>query len=239
MIREAIDRILSLRPEPCVEVLGGTYATQKLDRIVPPMAQGLKLHTLDSLVTYLAEQIDGVETEGAERFSIHVESPSVVNVLEEIFWNEGTRQRPVFAQYDTKPFPFGEKVSIEDFLVFLQARFANTTDKEKILATLGTIRAEKVTTSLDDGITQTVNRKVGAVLEDKVAIKNPVVLAPRRAFPEIQQVECPFILRLHQRESELPVVSLHEADGGEWQRTAVQRIAQYLADKGVKGVILA
>jgi len=72
-------------------------------------------------------------------------------------------------------------------------------------------------------------RKGGACLE-AAAVPNPVMLAPYRTFPEVEQPASPFVLRLKQGpEGGRPSLALFEADGGKWQLEAVKRVRTYLS----------
>ncbi len=57
-------------------------------------------------------------------------------------------------------------------------------------------------------------------------VPNPVILAPYRTFPEIEQVESKFIFRMQ----EGPNAALYEADGGAWKNEAMRRIKEYLVE---------
>ena len=78
----------------------------------------------------------------------------------------------------------------------------------------------------DDGVTQNVEAKTGAVLKTKATIPNPVRLAPFRTFTEVEQPESAFVLRINQNMQ----VALFEADGGAWRQEAMKDIQAYLIE---------
>ena len=69
---------------------------------------------------------------------------------------------------------------------------------------------------------------------------DPVLLAPFRTFPEIDQVPSQFIFRM--RENRGVEMALFEADGGAWEMETIQRIKIYLESQikehGIENVTL-
>lgn len=84
----------------------------------------------------------------------------------------------------------------------------------------------KVTT-LDNGVTQTVEARKGVALMGNVQVKPRVTLKPFRTFLEVEQPESEFILRLNDSGE----INLIGADGGAWKLEAVRNIAAYFEGK--------
>ncbi|KHO31340.1 hypothetical protein OR63_10900, partial [Clostridium tetani] len=79
----------------------------------------------------------------------------------------------------------------------------------------------------DDGVSQAATIKTGVASVNEVKVPNPVVLAPFRTFPEIEQPESKFIFRMQSG----PRAALFEADGGAWRNEAMIKIKAYLEEQ--------
>jgi hypothetical protein len=196
-----------------------------------PVVAPLEVSTLESLVEYLAADIDSLK---GRALLVHVESPTEVSLLTNETGRHRQRDRYVKAEAEATAcdgFNFGHFYSAEEFNIKLQSLFVETEERARILRVVGNIKEEKVKTAADDGITQKVVAKAGVTFVEEVAVPNPVTLAPYRSFPEIGQVESEFVLRVRagRSEGELPTIALFEADGGRWQLEAVKRVKTYLA----------
>lgn len=106
----------------------------------------------------------------------------------------------------------------------LQSAFVENEDRAKLLKVSGNIKEENVKSVGDDGISQSAAIKVGVSSVAEVKIPNPVILAPFRTFPEIEQPESKFIFRMQSG----PQAALYEADGGAWRNVAMESIKEYL-----------
>ena len=81
--------------------------------------------------------------------------------------------------------------------------------------------------SVDNGISQEVSVKTGAVLKEQQTVQPIVHLQPYRTFLEVEQPVSDFLLRLDKEGHP----ALYEADGGAWKVVAKRSIAAYLAEK--------
>jgi hypothetical protein len=229
MIAEAIDRILRLAAPNTLErdgVLWSDKPFQPIKPLIPPMVQ---VETLDGFVDLIEAPIDNVKVED---YLIHVVSPWEVALRKRV-GDQGQRIVPVTAKYDAKlPFQFGQFLLPETFVIGLQAGFVESDDLKYVLEIVSSLRDEKVVISNDDGVSQQVHTRAGISLKETATVKRVVNLAPRRTFTEVVQPTSRFILRLRSgREGELPSCTLFEADGGAWQREAVNSVAAYLSGK--------
>jgi len=113
-------------------------------------------------------------------------------------------------------------------------------ERARLLAVVGNVGAEQISTSTDDGISQTVAVKAGVTLVKKKQIENPFMLRPHRTFAEVQQPASPFILRARQAtENAMPMLALFECDNGVWQIDAIAAIAEWLRLKVGEVPVLA
>jgi hypothetical protein len=129
----------------------------------------------------------------------------------------------------TIPFTFAKFHTQDQFIIGLLSCFAQTPDRDDLAKLAGAAKAEAVTLSHDDGISQEVTVKGGAHLMDKVTAKNIVQLAPYRTFRDIAQPTSDFLFRMQQSGENLPTFALWEADGGKWKLDAIALIAAKLS----------
>lgn len=109
----------------------------------------------------------------------------------------------------------------------LQARVVQSANRDLVLRFVGTMRDEQSNQTADDGFSQRVTVRTGVAQVGDVTIVNPVYLAPRRTFPEIDQPESPYILRLR----EGPQAALFRADDQAWRVEAIASIGAWLRDR--------
>lgn len=108
----------------------------------------------------------------------------------------------------------------------LNACFMETEDRDYVLQLLSSIVKGEQAEVKDNGITQSVKVQTGVQLSAMKTIKPVVKLKPYRTFPEIDQPESDFLLRIKDDE-----VGIFEADGGMWQLEAKMRIKAYLEER--------
>ena len=99
-------------------------------------------------------------------------------------------------------------------------------DKPLILKFTGLVKDEAVKTIGDDGVTQSATIKTGITTVGNAQVPNPVILAPYRTFPEIEQPLSKFIFRM--KNDRGPEAALFEADGKAWRNKAIRDIKEYL-----------
>lgn len=194
-----------------------------------PTAKTLGVSTLGSLRDYLAANRDKVDVNA---IVVHVVSPTSVHVLGPL--DARARVRETFlsaACVDMTDGFLGKFMSLEEFLVGLQVRFADADDRKRVLGLLSNVKHETVKSALDDGVTQIVQARAGVALVSDVAVPNPVLLCAFRTFRDVVQPSSLFVLRVQSgRQGGLPEVGLFEADGGAWRLTAVERVKGWLTD---------
>lgn len=230
MLKEAIEKILSLSEKDLIESDGRTYTPKALKPIKEPLAETLKVGTLSSFVDYIKLNRDELVLEST---LVHIGNPGIVHLISEVSSDWKERDCYIEANRDNYPsvFQFGQYMDVEEFIVQLQSRIVPDTVTAQLLRIAGNMRSEKVQTASDDGITQIVSAKAGVMLAEQIALPNPVHLAPFRTFVEIDQPVSAFIFRVKQgRDGEMPRCALFEADGGAWKLEAVKRIKEYLVE---------
>lgn len=192
-----------------------------------PSAAALGVITLAALAEYVKANRDALPL---DKLVVHVFSPSKVHVLGPLA--DRARVRETFAIATAADYADGflnKFCPLEDFLIGLQVRFAESEGRTNLLRLLSTVKNENVKTALDNGMTQVVEARAGVALVGDVAVPNPVSLCPYRTFREVTQPESLFVLRLQSgKAGGLPEAALFSADGGMWQLTAIQRVRDWL-----------
>ena len=210
-----------------LKIAGRTYVDKNIFPVANPTPEPILTSTLTGLVDYVSKQIDGVDR---KQLFIQVRSPSIVRLVSEIlpdFWN---RAEYLEARYNFGLMNFDSWYDSETFMINLLAQFADKGDKAKFLAFLAKVTDTAESVYDDSGISQGVTTRRSIASKSAELLPNPVMLAPFRTFPEIEQPESPFILRVQKDHDGLSYL-LSEADGGAWRNTAIQSIKKYLQEK--------
>lgn len=151
--------------------------------------------------------------------------------------HEVDKQRSILAEaaFDYEPYPFDGFITAEHFAILLQTRFVMTEKAAGILAIASKLHIEDGVEVADNGIAQrvTVKKGVSAASLATEVVPSMVSLAPYRIFPECDQVETTFLLRLRGDKDNGASVGLFEADGGLWKVHAKRIIKAKLEELGV------
>lgn len=192
-----------------------------------PTAKTLGVATLGAVRDYISANKDALDL---TKLAVHVVSPSTVHVLSPLDARSRTREMFLAATAGDLTDGFLAKyMSLEDFIVGLQVRFADADDRKRILSLLSNVKHETVKTAMDDGVTQVVQARAGVALVSDVAVPNPVLLCGLRAFRDVVQSSSLYVLRVQGgRTGGLPEVALFEADGGAWRLQALERVREWL-----------
>ncbi|MEW6775351.1 MAG: hypothetical protein AB1405_03605 [Bdellovibrionota bacterium] len=229
MIREAVDKIQELVEDknPIVESGGRDYSIRQLHPVVPPTPKPIGLSTLAGVRDLAKKLLDQQEL-----ILVVVESGGEVAIVSQLLddWQQRAEYGRATVENQGAPFPFGQKLDPESFIIAVHSQFADTADKGIILKLAGAITAERVVTAQDDGISQQVGVRQGITMQEKASLPSLVSLKPFRTFREVDQPESKFLFRAHQEGDGIPRLSLREADGGAWKIEAIQRVAKWLRD---------
>ncbi|WP_346930259.1 hypothetical protein [Clostridium sp.] len=202
------------------ELHGATYTNKDLRRIIQPMASPIETTTLTSIVDYIKDNVDDVNS---SNIIVHVESFNRVSLRKELNGDK-KRECVMVAEALTPDIVTDRFIDPERFNIMLQSSFVESEDRNKLLKVSGNIKEENVKSVGDDGVSQSAAIKVGVASVAEVVIPNPVILAPFRTFPEVIQPESKFIFRMQTG----PQCALYEADGGAWRNVAMEGIKEYL-----------
>lgn len=212
---------------------GAIYSKSKLHLVPPPTPVPLSVHSLTAIVDYFTGPF--IREQISNGGFVHVISYDTVAVSSELSDNYRARENYMRADLNIDPYPFGVSLPVEKFIIALQAQFVPSDNVSAILKVVGNITAEAEQKTLDDGVSQQITAKAGIATVKNVTLPNPITLAPYRTFPEIDQPESKFVLRINAKVGEKPTISLHEADGGAWKNEAIRNIKNWLTEKLPKG----
>lgn len=192
-----------------------------------PTAKALQVSTLGAVRDYVTANRDGLDL---SKIQVHAVNPNTVHVLGPLSARSRTRETVLAANTaDLTDGFLGKYMSLEDFILGLQVRFADADDRKKLLSLLSTVKHETVKTAMDDGMTQVVSARAGVALISDVAVPNPVLLTGLRAFRDIVQPSGLYVLRVQSGpHGGLPQVGLFEADGGAWKLSTLERVREWL-----------
>lgn len=219
--RSFLEKIQELCPANIHELDGLSYTDKKLTLITPPTIATLVVHTLTSVEEFCRQEL----APSLGHYIIHVVSPERVDVLSDDDVAYRHREFPLSAQLQAKPFPFGQFMPTEKFVIALQSLFIQDETTAAMLALVGNLTTTKESRTLDDGVSQTVEARVGISKLQTVVILNPVQLRPYRTFLEVDQPLSNFVFRIDAKDHSC---ALFEADGGFWKNVATSFIKERL-----------
>lgn len=219
MLKSFVEKIESLAFQT-VEIGGRKLTTRQMYPVKYSEPAPLKAHTLSAVLEYVKHF---VPAEGNDVF-VHVEDYKTVHVRGYLYGTENQRDTLLTAQAYEVVHKFNANLTLEDFIVYLQSCFVQDENTAKILKVVGNIVEEGSTEYADDGVTQRVTARSGIARREVVDLPNPVTLRPYRTFPDVEQPEGLFVLRIHPHQGGKPTCVLTEADGGAWKNCAVAAI---------------
>lgn len=232
MLKEFVDKIVSLAPVGRFQIHGREYADRPLGLVEPPRSHvPLELMTLTGLVDAVRAKLDDLDP---SVWLIEVKSHHGVRIVSRHTGLYGRREVLLSASLnDGELFPFGRFLPREEFVIGLQSRFLQTGDVIGLLRQASSLEMSAVTLSEDDGVSQRTTVKQGMALKETVTVKGRVLLSPYRTFREVAQPPSEFVFRLRAKDGMVPECALFEADGGAWKLDAVLIIKAWLEEQGL------
>jgi len=244
MLKEAIEKIVSLATPEIYEIDGDTYTTKAMDRVAPHINQPkvIAFSSLDSIVAVIKAEINRAEI--TKPIFVNIDSHEHVKVFTTYRYDNLARDDLYVAGADL-PRPFATWSGHDDAIIMLRSRFVPNNDVAYLLELLSRISSDDSVASEDNGVSQKVSATVGIALKGFENIRPRVLLAPYRTFLEVGQPESEFILRIKagsKDDGTPPQIGIIEADGGAWKLTAKSNIANYfranLADLVEQGSVV-
>lgn len=236
MFEALIETIQQAARPSLMTINGKPYVSGELRLLPEPRVTTLEVSTLTGLVSFF-------ETKGEhqdDELFVHVQSPQSVFLCGKITGADKVRTVYCHATAITASgMRFGHHLTAEDFVVALQSYFVKTPTVEKILQVAGNLSDEYARQTADDGVTQRVTVRRGLAKTDETTVPNPVALAPFRTFPEVDQPESNYILRIRPQQGDTPLLALFEVTDHKWQLTAMKNIQDFLVPKMKDVTIIA
>lgn len=228
--RESLEYLVNLgreRTDIRTVVIGGNVYTpdnlRMIQKVYPPRPATFSAATLSGLVDYLLADVDKLHAKHPQ-YMVSVSSPTCVEVYSPIYGEEQRRDLVAKCVVQLPELLTDCYIDAEDFTVMVQTKVEQSNNRDLVLKFVGSMRDEQSDQVADDGFSQRVTIKTGVSQVGDVTVVNPVYLAPRRTFPEVQQPESPYILRL----KEGPKAALYECDDHTWRVEAIASIGTWL-----------
>lgn len=228
-LKDAIDRVVELAKPFTLETHGGHQFCSAILREVKPEIPSPERYAVDTLEAL----VKLIRTEGvAQSPLLYVRVNSARRVVV-----DSTYTGRDYAQYSRLPLyeavsdvpgiTTNQSMTQEQAVVELQSLYAVTPDRDYLLSLLSRIDVNQGVSSVDNGISQEVSIRTGAVLKEQQTVQPIVRLQPYRTFLEVEQPASDFLLRLDKEGRP----ALYEADGGAWKLEAKRNIAAYLGEQ--------
>lgn len=200
-------------------------------------AEALKTKTLTSVLDYITSGTDSNALDDLSRYVIHVVNFDCVKLCKEMNQDK-KRDGLILAGIENCKFPFGQFMSVEQFIINLQSLFVQDENTAKLLQFIGSVKDDTSVQQKDDGVTQKVVANSGVSLAVSVTVPNPVYLRPFRTFAEIEQPQSAFVFRVRKDERSGVTAALFEADGAAWKNSAILEIKDFLKSQLPEDVII-
>lgn len=240
MIKEAIEKIQSLVVDAVdkpITVDNRQYWAHSKQGIRPPTVSPVAcVKTLDALLSALeAPELLGLTQDCLGAVEIAVVGPRDVSIVSAPDNKWAQRDRYIDAECRVDHFYFDHFMSIEEFIIKTQCLFVDNDHKDELIKHVSSIVGEESVENSDDGVAQAVVVKNLLNRKGRAEFSPILTLRPYRTFPEVEQPESKFLLRMRKNGDRDVEVALFEADGGLWVTKACANVAAYLrADKRVQ-----
>ena len=227
MLKEAIEKILSLAPVELMQFGNRKYTTASLHPVADPVPSAVDVQSLSGLKDLIEAGLNDLDDDNC--FLLVQDHKTVILATTRVdHWAKRIYHAKATAAL-AEGFAFERYHDKDPFMVGLLSRFVPTLDREDLLQLVSNLTAEAVTVSSDDGISQNVATRKGVALKQGITVKVRHKLAPYRTFTEVAQPASEFVLRFRQeREGAIPTIALFEADGGAWKIEAMQLVKGWL-----------
>ena len=205
-----------------------TFVDKPMHMLVDEIAADTPLHTnsLSSVADYIKSNADFDALASDGRKIIHVEDEKTVWLYTEMN-SFKKRSALLLASAWVSSFPFGQWLSLENFIISVQANFVADEHRDELLSFVATVKQDTGVEQQDDGVTQKVTTRSGVSLSRTSKVPNPITLRPFRTFSEVEQPESAFVFRIKAEEGCGVKAALFAADGDAWRHDAILKIRDY------------
>ncbi|WP_085833865.1 hypothetical protein [Clostridium merdae] len=238
MTRDFLNGILDNAAPHEIDYAGRKFVDRHMDALPQTVtASALNTSTLTSIVDYITSQADAEALQCAGKFIVHVVGHDCVKLYKELNADK-KRDSLISASIDGCKFQFGQFMSVEQFIINLQALFVQDDNTAKLLKFISSVKDDTSVQQKDDGVTQKIVANSGVSLAVSATVPNPVDLRPYRTFAEIEQPESAFVFRVRKDERYGVTAALFEADGAAWKNEAILEIKDFLKSSLPEDVII-
>lgn len=205
-----------------------TFVDKPMHMLVDEIAADIPLRTnsLSSVADYIKSNADFDALASDGRKIIHVEDEKTVWLYTEMN-SFKKRSALLLASAWVSSFPFGQWLSLENFIISVQANFVTDEHRDELLSFVATVKQDTGVEQQDDGVTQKVTTRSGVSLSRTSKVPNPITLRPFRTFSEVEQPESAFVFRIKAEEGCGVKAALFAADGDAWRHDAILKIRDY------------
>ena len=205
-----------------------TFVDKPMHMLVDEIAADIPLHTnsLSSVADYIKSNADFDALASDGRKIIHVEDEKTVWLYTEMN-SFKKRSALLLASAWVSSFPFGQWLSLENFIISVQANFVTDEHRDELLSFVATVKQDTGVEQQDDGVTQKVTTRSGVSLSRTSKVPNPITLRPFRTFSEVEQPESTFVFRIKAEEGGGVKAALFAVDGEAWRHDAILKIRDY------------
>ena len=228
LTREFLEKVEEMvQPQTLTEGIR-TFVDKPMHMLVDEIAADTPLHTnsLSSVADYIKSNADFDALVSDGRKIIHVEDEKKVWLYTEMN-SFKKRSALLLASAWVSSFPFGQWLSLENFIISVQANFVTDEHRDELLSFVATVKQDTGVEQQDDGVTQKVTTRSGVSLSRTSKVPNPITLRPFRTFSEVEQPESSFVFRIKAEEGCGVKAALFAADGDAWRHDAILKIRDY------------
>lgn len=228
LTREFLEKVEEMvQPQTLTEGIR-TFVDKPMHMLVDEIAADIPLRTnsLSSVADYIKSNADFDALASDGRKIIHVEDEKTVWLYTEMN-SFKKRSALLLASAWVSSFPFGQWLSLENFIISVQANFVTDEHRDELLSFVATVKQDTGVEQQDDGVTQKVTTRSGVSLSRTSKVPNPITLRPFRTFSEVEQPESAFVFRIKAEEGCGVKAALFAADGDAWRHDAILKIRDY------------
>ena len=228
LTREFLEKVEEMvQPQTLTEGIR-TFVDKPMHMLVDEIAADTPLHTnsLSSVADYIKSNADFDALASDGRKIIHVEDEKTVWLYTEMN-SFKKRSALLLASAWVSSFPFGQWLSLENFIISVQANFVADEHRDELLSFVATVKQDTGVEQQDDGVTQKVTTRSGVSLSRTSKVPNPITLRPFRTFSEVEQPDSAFVFRIKAEEGCGVKAALFAADGDAWRHDAILKIRDY------------
>ena len=228
LTRDFLEKVAEMvQPQTLTEGIR-TFVDKPMHMLVDEIAADTPLRTnsLSSVADYIKSNADFDALASDGRKIIHVEDEKTVWLYTEMN-SFKKRSALLLASAWVSSFPFGQWLSLENFIISVQANFVADEHRDELLSFVATVKQDTGVEQQDDGVTQKVTTRSGVSLSRTSKVPNPITLRPFRTFSEVEQPESAFVFRIKAEEGCGVKAALFAADGDAWRHDAILKIRDY------------